>query len=239
MPRSSPFLAAVRALSTSQGGRRSYVNLFRTEVDAMPSVEDPPPGLVGVQFVLDDVAGSQRLHVVATFRHLELSFWWGVNALEMSRLLALAANEASFDRPPELGSITFYAAVAGWEKDPGLVARSELDSMDLEALTRLVADALQVQQGGCERLGAILRQKSNYTNAANIETAGLDALCSTVRALVAAGLAGRQQKHWTSVSERLDKALAALDAAIVDSENRNGHVREAVASLSKASELLG
>ena len=66
----SPFDAAVEALMRNDG-RRCYINLFDTKRDAPDSAPEPPPGLVGLQFHVEDPKSTARLHAVATFRHLE------------------------------------------------------------------------------------------------------------------------------------------------------------------------
>jgi len=239
LPRSSPFDVAVQALTTSQGARRSFVGLFRTEIDAAPFVEAPPPGLVGVQFVLDERNGRRVLHLVAVFRHLELSFWWGVNALEMSRLLQRAAHEAQLDQPPLLGSITFFASMAGWEDDPGLVAKADIDVLSTEDLTSYLARALAGNLEALALLRKMLIQKAGFTNAANVETAGLDDFRAVAAGMAGAGLAGRSKRMWEAVIAELALAVVALDAAVVgpgmaraDSVERAvGHINTAALSL--------
>ena len=216
IPGSSPFTQALRALTTSAGGRRSYIGLFNTEIDTLPDVETPPPGLVGIQFVLEETSTGQHLNLVASFRHIELSFWWGVNVLEMSRLLRRAINEAGLERTPRPGSITFFAALAAWEHDPDLVASADLDVLATRDLVGLVADSMTNSHSpSLDRLVSLLEQKRDYTNIANIDTVGLHELVEVIRGLTSVvDLAGRRQA-WDDAAKHLASAVRQLDEAVV------------------------
>ena len=228
LPCSSPFEQALRALTSSAGGRRSYVGLFRTEIDASPNVQVPPPGLVGLQFVLDS---PTRLSLVASFRHIELSFWWGVNVLEMGRLLMRGIREAGLDPIPVPGTITFFAAMAGWEEEPDLVACADIDLVPTDELARTVAAAMMGHDDhSIETLRDWLSQKLAFTNIANIETIGVQELAGLMKGL-ASVLRPRRLEGWLAVAEQLRLLVVALDAAIVGrASSRQDHIDEAFRS---------
>lgn len=216
LPSSSPFLGALQALrGNSDQNRRSYVGLFRTEIDSLEEAHEPPPGLVGLQFVIE-TGTPERLSIVASFRYIELSFWWGVNMLEAQHLLASAHRDAGFERPIELGSITFFAALARWESSPELVARAALDTIHSEKLTEVVVRAVASgDRSAAKELSKMLEQKIELTSARNIDSFGLDEMAGLIAGLLKARIApGRGRQSWTVIAQKLQLAVHRLDAAV-------------------------
>ncbi|HEY0480369.1 MAG TPA: metallophosphoesterase, partial [Kofleriaceae bacterium] len=85
-----PFEEAIKGIGSS----RAYVGLYNAFLDAKGGSIPPPPCLTGLQLQLD----GNLLNVVATFRKIELSFWWLVNMYEMELLLKYACSQHK-DRP--------------------------------------------------------------------------------------------------------------------------------------------
>jgi predicted phosphodiesterase len=238
-PDGSGFDAALNALTGSPGGRRSYVGLFMAEADTRRNAEEPPPGLVGVQFYLEDPGHSNVLHLTATFRHLELSFWWAVNVYEACELLEYAAPRIpGLDQKPSLGTITFFAAQAGWEKSPDPTGCAELDTLDGGILMALVADGIDGKRSELDRLVRLLREKASYTNVANVETVGVAELVAMVHAMRPTITDGPLRSRWEEIAAALDDALKDLDTAVTEPGHRMSATHRAVTSLRTAAEAI-
>lgn len=164
------------------GSSRAYAGLYNAFIDGHEGQpkQPPPPCLVGIQFILDSTANV--LHLVATFRKLELSFWWLVNIFEMHRILEHAANSQAAGAHPRLGSITFYAALAEWKgADPGPTFSAELDELDTPSVVEL---ALSATLNDNSKLRSLLQNKLDVTNDDNIDERGLDLLADTMKAFL-------------------------------------------------------
>jgi 3',5'-cyclic AMP phosphodiesterase CpdA len=212
-PSSSPFGGALEALMGDEDEhRRSYVGLYRAEIDALRESHEPPPGLVGLQFIRDP--GPQNtLSIVASFRYIELSFWWGVNMLEAQHLLERAHRAEDLDKL-RLGSITFFAALARWETAPDLVARAKLDVLRTEEITELVANAVVSADKPARRsLLWLLQEKRRLTSAKNIDSIGLDELAGLITGLTTSS-APKRRGSWEQIARRLKQAVDKLDTAV-------------------------
>ncbi len=132
-----PLRRAVELLDSSDS--RAYVGLYNAEID-LASGREPLPGLMGVQFVPE----GDYLDVVATFRKLELSFWWVVNMLEIGELLRWAAAQDPKRRAAR--RVTFFAALAEWKPNPEAAFVTELDALSLADLSALVIQANDGQE---------------------------------------------------------------------------------------------
>src|SRR5262245_5824751 len=89
-----PFDRAIDGLTV--GVSHAYVGMYRASIDAAQQPREPLPCLVGLQFIPEGTS----LDAVATFRKLELSFWWPVNMYEVAQLLQLAAKRDKEKRQP-------------------------------------------------------------------------------------------------------------------------------------------
>ena len=147
----------------------AYLGLYRSDKDTEEE-PSPLPGLMGIQFVPDHQQG--RLHLVATFRNLELSFWWAVNMYEFGLVLDYALDRSGSRL--QRGGITMYSAIAEWATDPAAVFTALLDDMGLDSLLKLAARALtSAAQEPRTRLAELLRDKEINTSRTNVELAGL------------------------------------------------------------------
>lgn len=160
-----PIRVAVESLSGSES--RAYVGLYSSELDV--GVRDEPlPGLVGIQFVPD----GEFLDAVATFRKLELSFWWVVNMLEVGELLRWAATaDTRHRRTPR--RITFFAAIAEWKHIPEAAFTTELDTAPSSALLAIVIRAALGESNAAEELASLIEAKVKQTNDVNIDESGV------------------------------------------------------------------
>ena len=147
---------------------KAYVGLYNPEID-VGAEDEPLPGLMSVQFIPD----GDYLDVVATFRKIELSFWWVVNMFEVGELLRWAAKQGTRKFIPR--RVTFFAAIAEWKKDPEPAFVTELDKIELSKLSRLVYKYNEDKKARRE-LARLLDEKSIRTNEANIDTTGIDTL---------------------------------------------------------------
>ncbi len=175
------FVEPLELAISKLGSSRAYVGLYNAFIDGHEGKpkQPPPPCLVGIQFLLD---ASNVLHLVATFRKLELSFWWLVNMFEMHRILEHAANSQAAGSHPRLGSITFYAALAEWKgNDPGPTFSAELDDLDTPAMVEL---AISATLNSNLELRRLLQNKLDVTNDDNIDERGLALLVDTMSAFL-------------------------------------------------------
>jgi len=228
--RLQPIRHAIQGLRSSAA--RGYVGMYNANIDV--SDQQPLPGLMSVQFVPD----GDYLDVVATFRKLELSFWWAVNMYELGELLRWAAQQDNrHGRIPR--RITFFAALAEWKMDLEATFVTELDSMPLDKLIQIVSEA-KTRDDARQRLVSLLQDKIDRTNAVNIDHTGLERLAQIV-----AGVSRDQSRTprtspiTIALSEALNAAARDTLAAREDREQRvrallenaKTHVQTAIALL--------
>jgi len=127
------------------------------------------------------IYAEQRLDIVATFRNIELSFWWVVNMLELRKLLEYCGPRCESDLRP--GSVTMFAALAEWKRAPEPVYVARLDEMDLAELLELCIGARDKRQEYAERLAGILEEKAQDLTPYNVEVTGIDLMLSSLRAV--------------------------------------------------------
>lgn len=176
-----PILRALQQL-TVDSEAHAYVSLYRPDVDVLSSRNEPFPSLMSLQFLKDD----EYLDLVATFRKIELSFWWVVNMLEAVELLRWAAGAGSEKvggkrRSPR--KITFFAALAEWKPKPDPSFVSELDAADTGKLTSIALATANA--AGIQELIRLLEEKDARTNAQNLDHTGLERLSQILRAVFA------------------------------------------------------
>jgi 3',5'-cyclic AMP phosphodiesterase CpdA len=226
---------------------RAYVGLYQFELDALHSREAPPT-LVGVQFVPD----GSRLNLVMTFRKLELSFWWAVNMYEAVALLRWAVDERSNDRWTP-GSITFFAALAEWNRNPSPSLTAEIDRLSEEKLMSLVVDFASGRPNATARVESLLHEKHGNSSDVNIEPRGLQLLSAAMQAVIGseANTVGEfvPGPLFESVAATTGKAAEALHQAVTararDRQSNQGlvvsririadeHITEAITALSRS-----
>jgi hypothetical protein len=203
-----PILRAVENIKL--GDSSAYVSLFNPEIDVL-SRDEPLPGLMSIQFIRE----SRYLDVVATFRKLELSFWWVVNMYELGELLRWAEHKVR-DQNLTARRITFFAALAEWKKDPKPAFVTRLDAMQLRELSSLVQGAYDVTRGATKRdqLKSHIVEKKEHTSDTNLDPSGLDSLAQLM-----AGLK-------PDTSRRTPKALS--DELITRVAEAAAHIRSAM-----------
>ncbi|HEX3757464.1 MAG TPA: metallophosphoesterase [Kofleriaceae bacterium] len=162
-----------RAISSVPGHTsRAFVGLYNPFIDAHPesAIRSPPPCLTSIQFVPE----SRQLHLVATFRKLELSFWWLVNMYEMIKILEHAV---SAQKNKIAGRITFFSTLAEWHKDnPQPAFSARLDKQTTPEMVRLLLAVDRASQHEIQALRILLAEKQKYTNENNIDERGLHQL---------------------------------------------------------------
>lgn len=219
-----PLQEAIKVMGSS----RSYVGLYNAFLDAKGGSIPPPPCLVGLQFQLD----ANVLSVVATFRKIELSFWWLVNMYEMELLLKYVSSEHK-DRPA-LGSITFYASLAQWKSDdPGPTFSAKLDELPTAGLVQL---GLELSQGNNARAKELLIEKRTVSNEDNIDERGLTELSEVLKAFVGSSAPGKVRADFVA---ELRTAAQHLTSALQKDGAEKGHeVSLANAALDNALSML-
>jgi hypothetical protein len=225
--RPKPLSRALESLGLHSS--RAYVGLYNPFVDGTTgrAQREQPPCLTGIQFV----ERHTSIDLVATFRKLELSFWWTVNMFEMHELLKLAAAQ----RGKQRGRITFFAALAEWKADnPGATFLTDLDELPVEEMVELL---LQVADGKAEpavtRLRTLLAQKIAHTNDVNIDDRGLVTMADVVGGIVASGIGPLSPYVNATFQANTQVALSNIRGAI-EKELPNEvdlHLAKAIAAL--------
>lgn len=173
----TPIGCAVDRLKLDDGKSQAYVGLYDPEIDTQGN-QEPIPGLMGVQFVPED----GFLDIVLTFRKIELSFWWVVNMVEASRLLAWAASDRYRPR-----RITFFATLAQWKTDVEATFIATLDVMpEVDLMAVALGTAAKSHDDGT-RLVKLLQEKVSQTNDVNFDLRGIRRLNTIVSAILEAG----------------------------------------------------
>lgn len=182
---------------------------------------------------------GDQLDLVATFRKLELSFWWVVNMLELGALLRWAARQDN-RRRRSARRVTFFAALAEWKNDPEASFITALDALSLDALVELVLGVNSGEEEARRQLITLLEDKINRTNDANIDHSGLERLANVVQGIVRSTKPITRQSPITpALSQALAAAVTMTRAALEDREQRahalleraKGHVRDAIGEI--------
>jgi 3',5'-cyclic AMP phosphodiesterase CpdA len=210
-PEASPIVRAVDRLKNSPSSK-AYVSLFSRSVDVLGEGREPLPALLSIQFIRPD---STHLDVVATFRKIELSFWWVVNMFELGELLRWAAERLRLTAR----RITFFAAEAEWKTTNVEAAfATDLDDLSLRELVELVNGVMKNDAGQVSKLTALLAEKKLHTHSQNLDVAGLDRTVSVLAGLL------------PSLGPRKGKDLHALHEVLAEAAD---HIRKAMADVSK------
>jgi hypothetical protein len=221
---------------------RGYAGLYDPDVDMSENAQEPLPGLMGIQFIprVDAATGNHYLDAVATFRNLELSFWWVVNMLEIGLLLNWAAQQDQ-GREYKAGRITFFSAIAEWRPDPRPMFISQIDALGIDDLFVHVAAADERNVDSIKYLINILEEKASETTHLNIDCGGLSSLTHLV-----SGSNKKNQVQGTKeksiISRRLEielrLAVSNLKGAIKTPSERRAKVNAAKANLTAAAAEL-
>lgn len=195
-----PFETAVNALRS--GTSHAYLGLYRPDIDASPQPREPMPCLVGLQFIPE----GPFLDAVATFRKLELSFWWCVNMYEVAELLTVAARRGERKKPRR---ITFFAALAQWKRETEVTLTPALDKQASSELIPLVVRAASGDVGAVARLTDLLEEKATLTDEKNLDDTGLADLHE-----VASGLLNAGTSTLSELVSAVNEALKAVRFAV-------------------------
>lgn len=214
----TPLGAAIEQLQSAKGTSKAYASLYDPEIDTQGG-QEPIPGLMGVQFIPDT---DNVLDIVMTFRKLELSFWWVVNMLEATRLLAWAARKTKRD----VRRITFFAALAEWKKkDVEAAFVAKLDKMDAVALLEVALRAAAASsKDDIDKLKDLLTDKTSKTNEVNFDPRGVRQLHA-----IASALHNNGQWHagdGAQLVESLGRALSLMDQAKGAAPSRRSNLIE-------------
>jgi hypothetical protein len=174
-----PIIRALKQL-TINSEAQAYVSLSRPD-DLLSSPNQPLPSLMSLQFLKD----GNNLDLIATFRKIELSFWWVVNMYEAIELLTWAANygsQAVGERTRTPRRITFVAALAEWKEKPDSAFVAELDGADLGTLTSIALATTKTS--GVTKLIELLEEKKLHTNPQNLDHIGLAQFAQILNAAI-------------------------------------------------------
>jgi hypothetical protein len=223
---SSPIVKALDALDIS--GTRGYLSLINSATDLLgEGGPQPIPGLVGIQFV----RRGDFLDLVATFRSLELSFWWVVNMLETTRLLQWAATNRNMDA----GTITFFSPVAEWKTNPHPSSPTDLDEFSVSQLANL---ALSKDTVDIQELCRLIEDKISHTSVFDLDSKGLQTLSELLRMKATDDPGCRLKNVAKEVANDLSSAVTEIEAAIKMPKERQSHVDVAERRLRNAYSLL-
>lgn len=219
----SPIDTAIGRLGTRPTW--AYAGLYEPDTDTS-SVPPTLPGLMGIQFVPD--MDSRILHAIATLRHIELSFWWIVNMYEMRKLLEYACQKTDVELLP--GSVTIFAAIAEWKRNPDAVLIAELDEIDWAEALRLGIGVCSGDSEMITRFKMLLAEKARLLNPYMLETRGLSRVVEGFRAAMEA--TGTASEILIDVLERIAETRQKLViAARVTGSARGDLVRASAAQL--------
>ncbi len=236
-PEASPIVRAVDRLKNAPNSK-AYVSLFSRAVDVVAEGREPLPALLSIQFVRPD---DSHLDVVATFRKIELSFWWVVNMFELAELLDWAAERLGLTRR----RITFFAAEAEWKKKNVEAAFvTDLDELTLRELVEIVSGVTRSEGVHVTKLTALLAEKKAHTHSQNLDVAGLERLVSVLAGLIPS-LGVRKGKELHALNELLTEAADQIRKAMSDVDKEDATLvtsacdalGKAIASLEKQSEV--
>jgi hypothetical protein len=199
-----PITRAIENLKVGQKSR-GYIGLFNPEIDTLYNGQEPLADLVGIQFILSE--NEKYLDVVATFRKVELLFWWVVNMYEIGKLLEWVAKNLSAKKPKPR-CITFFAALAEWKERPEATFITQIDQMKIENITTLVCNIFygsnKNKKDGLCKLVCLLEEKKRHTHENNLDIKGLELLTQVVQGL----LNTNRKKKGNVLSQELLKRLA-------------------------------
>jgi hypothetical protein len=190
---------------------------------------------MSIQFVRD----SSYLDVVATFRKIDLSFWWVVNMYELGRLLAWAAKVRNKKLTPR--RITFFAALAEWNPDPEPAVVAAIDAMELGALAALAQDIHNAKASNASRvkLKELLVEKRDHTSDTNLDPQGLSSIAQLIEGLRPKSVKSGSNTVHADLSRKLEAAEDHIRVAMkAGSLDREAGVTRAKKALDEAIAFL-
>lgn len=216
----SPLLRVVAELKRDPFTSKAFVGLYRPDVDVLGAGREPLPGLMSLHFA----RRGRALDVTATFRKLELSFWWCVNMMEAGELLSWVASHAKM----EPGRITFFATLAEWKFDPEAAVQAEVDRLPVSQLLPLVLNS------EWSRLEDLLAEKLTVTNDNNLDPSGLAQIVE-----IMSGIHAVEPGNTPSLREHIARASTAIDGAVRASQHTERRlIKQAIDALETALALL-
>jgi predicted MPP superfamily phosphohydrolase len=156
---------------------RAYASTVRQDIDFVVNATEPMPSLTSVQFV--DNLGA--IDLVASFRNLELSYWWIVNVVELARLLYWAV-EASGESGLKAGKIVITSPVVDWRWDPQSPGSADIDEQSLADTAEFVSKLGAGDRMEYARLEELLTEKLQNTNQFNLDDRGIGRLGDLLKA---------------------------------------------------------
>jgi len=222
--RTSPLLRAIGEINQNPSTSKAYVSLYRSDIDVLSSGDQPLPGLMGIHFFTRD----GKLDLTATFRKIELSFWWCVNMYELGEILRWACGRTNM-KP---GRITFFASLAEWKQEPEAPVEAQLDKMTISELLPIVIEVNK------DRLKELLEEKVKLTNENNLDPAGLERLEQLLNGAVACR--NMAEHHLVmKIHEKVREARTAITQAVrAERYARDRFTREGTDALAAAIEIL-
>lgn len=217
--RTSPLGRAIAELNGADSTSKAYVSLYRSDIDVLS--ERPLPGLMSLHFIVRD----GKLDLTATFRKLELSFWWCLNMYELGKLLRWVCGKVR----KQPGRLTFFASLAEWKQKPEPPLEAELDRIPIAKLLPIV---LGEDKDALKRL---IREKANFINENSLESSGLERLGQL---LEGASRHGGDKYGLSEFQEKIENAKeSVIEAKRVGPHDRDRHIRAAVSALEAALQI--
>jgi len=186
------------------------------------------------------VPEGRYLDLVATFRKLELSFWWVVNMYEMSLLLDWASKLAR----KQARRITFFAALAEWKDEPEAALSAGIDRGDTASLVTLLmrVESGPDQESARNELASLLDEKIERTNEVNIELGGLQRVIEIAEGIVQARRNPDRKPKNSAISgelrEDLRTALDELQRAVRSTDDAEERVEKAKVAMRQGVQRL-
>jgi 3',5'-cyclic AMP phosphodiesterase CpdA len=218
----SPIYKAAKHMAVYK--TRAFVSTIRHDVDVLENISEPMPSLTSVQFVQNRGA----IDIVATFRNLELSYWWAVNVVELSRLLKWAVDKGG-DHSLKVGQIVMMAPMADWKWAPVLPSSARLDDMELSSMSKLVK-GVPGKKAIVRQLIELLSEKQNHISQYNLEHRGLEKL---------AGLLQANGSKVERIAGLLLRTVEDIRAGVRQESERLHYVQNAKKNLREALNSLG
>lgn len=223
-----PIHAALSALKESP--TRGYFGLYNPQLDVL-SKRHLLPGLVGLQFIPNN--SPKTLDVVATFRNLELSFWWAVNMLELTRLLDWAIGRLEGD-VYDPGSITMFSSFAEWRSDPRPIFVADMDRMPVDEMLSLLIFVADESTSSREVLREKLLEKMRKTTVLNIDAAGLKLMAELAKGILRQRGVLKERPLTEKFVDHVQKAAQYLHDAIELKVDRSQAVQLAKLEINSA-----
>ena len=140
-----------------------------------------------------------------------------------------------------LGSITMFAALAGWETNLRAVLTARLDTLEISDLIGHVFACISSEQpmDSHRVLSELLIEKAKYTHVTNIECFGLRNLSETIAGALQTSLnSTARAEQWLRIRDVLRRSVDVLEQAIALPNQRQRYVTEAVGLVAEAGRMI-